>query len=239
MSSQVSCVVNPALTILLQSAFDDLVRQIGFSWGILVTRVYSSPFLVGALFADPTYDVRGQSDTILKGLSGSPLLATEAKRATDFPVSKLWHHGSRGIQTLCPQILLGVRQYLTRRNASNDNANQDDELYSRHMVAHSYTLQAMSSVIMQVITICVLAGGEDDMISSLMLVAVQTTTLKSIQASSTGAFTFEKEQGRKRKRKTTLRRRNRLALVLLERQFPNTFQDIEMMGNLYTPRYAQ
>ncbi|KAI3643818.1 hypothetical protein MP228_009982 [Amoeboaphelidium protococcarum] len=204
--------------IVVQSAFDDLVRYIGFQLGISVTSSYSSPFVVGALFADPTYDVRGQSDTIFKGLSGNPLLATETKRATAFPISKLWHHGSRGIQTLCslyrtgcPTILYSQKCFkVFVENDSRDailtwpfnsgNVNQSDQPYSRERAARSYSLQVMTSVIMQVITICLLAGGEDDEVSSLMPVAVEATPLKNIQAPITGAFTLEKEQGRKRKR---------------------------------------
>ncbi|KAI3640843.1 hypothetical protein MIR68_001721 [Amoeboaphelidium protococcarum] len=145
-----------------------------------IYRAYSSPFVVGALFAHPTYDVRGQSDTIFKGFSGNPLLATKAKRAAAFPVSKLWHHGSRGIQTLCtlyrtgcPTILCSQKCFkVFVENDSRDaiftwpfdsgNSNQNDEPYSRERVARSYTLQVMTSVIMQVITICLLACGEDD-----------------------------------------------------------------------------
>ncbi|KAI3630372.1 hypothetical protein MIR68_011807 [Amoeboaphelidium protococcarum] len=204
--------------IVVQSAFDDVVINIGVSLGIHVARAYSSPFVVGALFAHPTYDVRGQSDTIFKGLSGNPLLATEAKRAAAFPVSKLWHHGSRGIQTLCtlyrtgcPTIIYSQKCFkVFVENHSRDaiftwpfvsgNSYQNDEPYSRDRVARSYTLQVMTSVIMHVITICLLACGEDDLISSLDPVAVEATPSKSIQASSTDAFTCEKEQGRKRKR---------------------------------------
>ncbi|KAI3639782.1 hypothetical protein MIR68_002096 [Amoeboaphelidium protococcarum] len=204
--------------IVVQSAFDDVVTYIGFPLGLYVTRANFSPFVVGALFAHPTYDVRAQSDTIFKGLSGNPLLATEAQRATAFPVSKLWHHGSRGIQTLCtlyrtgcPTILYSQKCFkVFVENDSRDtvftwpfdsgNSNQNKEPYSRERVARSYTLQVMTSVIMQVITICLLACGEDDLISYLNPVAVEATPLKSIQASSSDAFTCEKEQGRKRKR---------------------------------------
>ncbi|KAI3638399.1 hypothetical protein MIR68_003528 [Amoeboaphelidium protococcarum] len=161
-----------------------------------IYRAYSSPFVVGALFAHPTYDVRDQSDTIFKGLSGNPLLATEAKRAAAFPVSKLWHHGSRGIQTLCtlyrtgcPTILYSQKCFkVFVENDSRDaifawpfdsgNSNQNDEPYSRERVARSYTLQVMTSVIMQVITICLLACGEDDLISSSNPMAVEAVKMK-------------------------------------------------------------
>ncbi|KAI3639761.1 hypothetical protein MIR68_002075 [Amoeboaphelidium protococcarum] len=178
-----------------------LTMQVGYLCTplIIITsiyRAYSSPFVVGALFAHPTYDVRDQSDTTFKGFSGNPLLATEAKRAAAFPVSKLWHHGSRGIQTLCtlyrtgcPTILYSQKCFkVFVENDSRDaifawpfdsgNSNQNDEPYSRERVARSYTLQVMTSVIMQVITICLLACGEDDLISSLNPMAVEAVKMK-------------------------------------------------------------
>ncbi|KAI3633894.1 hypothetical protein MIR68_008068 [Amoeboaphelidium protococcarum] len=185
--------------IVVQSAFEDVVINIGVSLGIHVARAYSSPFVVGALFAHPTYDVRGQKSCRLSSLQIMAPWFSRDLNALHFISHSVSHYT---LSQKCFKVFVenDSRDAIFTWPFVSGNSYQNDEPYSRDRVARSYTLQVMTSVIMQVITICLLACGEDDLISSLNPMAVEATPLKSIQASSTDAFTCEKEQGRKRKR---------------------------------------
>ncbi|KAI3630170.1 hypothetical protein MIR68_011605 [Amoeboaphelidium protococcarum] len=202
----------------IQDSFDVLVAQIGSCLGITVQYIHNQSFIVGGVLARSKYDIRGRSNTIFKGWSGNALLATECKKASAFPVDKLWHHGSRGIQTIstmyrsgCPTILYSQKAFkVFVDNESRDaihtwpfgdsDSADNREPYSRQMVAHSYSVQQMTSVILSVISICLLACGDDDRDSSLEDdLGLMQTPSKSFEYQSNVVSTG-KQVGNKRKR---------------------------------------
>ncbi|KAI3640877.1 hypothetical protein MIR68_001755 [Amoeboaphelidium protococcarum] len=151
---------------VIQDAFDDLVMKVGSCLGISVKCIHNKSFIVGGVLARSKYDIRGRSDTVFKGWSGNSLLATECKNASAFPTDKLWHHGSRGIQTIstmyrsgCPTILYSQKAFKVFVESESrdaiytwpfgDSVSADNrESYSRQKVAHFYSVQQITSVIL-------------------------------------------------------------------------------------------
>ncbi|KAI3632188.1 hypothetical protein MIR68_010024 [Amoeboaphelidium protococcarum] len=203
---------------IIQDSFDALVVQVGSCLDITVRGFHNQSFVIGGILSRPHYDIRGRSDTLFRGWSGNALLATECKKASAFPTDKPWHHGSRGIQMIstmyragCPTILYSQQAFKVfvendAREAihtwpfgSSDSAD-DREPYSKEMVARSYCIEQMTGVILSVISICLLACGDDDRDVSLEDDLSQTKTpLKSYEFQSTGISTG-KQIGNKRKR---------------------------------------
>ncbi|KAI3643694.1 hypothetical protein MP228_009858 [Amoeboaphelidium protococcarum] len=175
------------------------------------------PFIVGGILARSQYDIRGRSDTIFQDRSQNFILATECKKASAFVADKLWHHGSRGIQTFstmyrsgCPTILFSQKAFkLFVENESRNavltwpvSSGQDTTCsvpFSLDMVATSYSVEYMSSNIKNVIAICLMASGADGLDSTLKKAgAEQMTPVKNSVFTSNDAQTGE-QVGKKRK----------------------------------------
>ncbi|KAI3641203.1 hypothetical protein MIR68_000757 [Amoeboaphelidium protococcarum] len=182
----------------IQNAFESLVIRIGTCLGISVQYSQQKSYIVGGILANSEYDIRGRLDSVFNGWSGNSLLATECKRASAFLPDKMWHHGSRGVQTLstlfvtgCPTILYSQKAFkIFLENDSRDtiytwttscfNESSDNSVpYSREMIASSYGIENMTSVILQVISMCLLACGRDDLDSSVVEAEELMTTEES------------------------------------------------------------
>ncbi|KAI3640833.1 hypothetical protein MIR68_001711 [Amoeboaphelidium protococcarum] len=231
----------------VQDAFNNLVSGISMFLDITTCSYNQNPFIVGGILARSHYDIRGRSDTVFRSLSGNALLATECKKASAFPTDKPWHHGSRGIQMISTMYRAGCPTFLYSQQAfkvfvendareaihtwpfgSSDSAD-NRKPYSREMVAHSYCIQQMTSVILSVISICLLACGDDDRDVSMEDDLSQTKTpLKSYEFQSTGISTG-KQIGNKRKRDgeddQIVARSQKLQLI--QPQFVSGFNDKE------------
>ncbi|KAI3646059.1 hypothetical protein MP228_008987 [Amoeboaphelidium protococcarum] len=188
---------------VVQTAFGSLVIRIGTCLGISVEHFHQESYIVGGILANSEYDIRGRLDSVFNGWSGNSLLATECKRASAFLPDKMWHHGSRGVQTLstlfvtgCPTILYSQKAFkIFVENDSRDavytwttscfNESSDNSVpYSREMIASSYGIENMTSVILQVISMCLLACGRDDLDSSVVEAEELKTPAKTSLAKS-------------------------------------------------------
>ncbi|KAI3646211.1 hypothetical protein MP228_009139 [Amoeboaphelidium protococcarum] len=150
--------------IIVESMFESLVVRIGSCLGIIIYHRPQSPFIVGGILARSQYDIRGRSDTIFQDRSQNFILATECKKASAFVADKLWHHGSRGIQTLstmyrtgCPTILFSQKAFkLFVENESRNSvfswpvsSGQDTTgsvPFSLDMVAASYSVDVFDGL---------------------------------------------------------------------------------------------
>ncbi|KAI3635361.1 hypothetical protein MIR68_006927 [Amoeboaphelidium protococcarum] len=203
--------------IIVESMFERLVNRIGDCLGTLIYHRPQIPFIVGGILARSQYDIRGRSDTIFQDRSQNFILATECKKASAFAADKLWHHGSRGIQTFstmyrtgCPTILFSQKAFKLfveneSRNAvltwpvSSDQDTTGSVPFSLDMVAASYSVEYMSSNIKKVIAICLMASVSDGLDSTLKKAAAEKMTpVKNSVFTSKDAQTGE-QGGKKRK----------------------------------------